>query len=92
MNHWQLQAMQEREASTAVAIPDPAEAELKTASRMMSEAIREIEKGSDLMAEAVAALDRFPMKYRVDSLVYDLERIMIDIGALSEIYGRGCRE
>ena len=45
MNLWQVQAMQERETSTAVAIPDPAEAELKTASRLMLDAIREIEKG-----------------------------------------------
>lgn len=92
MNLWQVQAMQERETSTAVAIPDPAEAELKTASRLMLDAIREIEKGSDLMAEAVAALDGYPMRYKVDSIVTDLERLMIGIGALAEIYGRGCRE
>lgn len=92
MNHWQLQAMQERDSATAVMIPDPAEAELKTASRLMSDAIREIEKGSDLMSEAVAALKGFPMQYKVDSIVTDLERLMIGIGALAETYGRGCRE
>ena len=90
MNLWQIKAMQERE--TAISIPDPAEAELKTASALMSDAIREIEKGSDLMAEAVSALKGYPMSYKVESMITDLERVMIEIGHLSEIYGRGCRE
>ena len=92
MNLWQIKAMQERDALTAVSIPDPAEAELKTASSLMSDAIREIEKGSDLMSEAVGVLKGFPMSYKVESMITDLERIMIEIGGLSEIYGRGVRE
>ncbi len=92
MNLWQIKAMQEREISSAVCVPDPAEAELKTASSLMSDAIREIEKGSDLMSEAVGVLKGFPMSYKVESMITDLERIMIEIGGLSEIYGRGVRE
>lgn len=90
MNLWQVNAMQERDM--IVPATDPAETELKTASSLMSDAIREIEKGSDLMSEAVGVLKGFPMSYKVDSIVTDLERIMIEIGSLSEIYGRGVRE
>ena len=95
MNGWQIQAMYERDTEALwerISAPDPAEKQMKAASKTMIEGCEFLNIATDRLYEAVAELYETPMADKVESIVNQIEDLRIDLKMLAEKYGKGVRE
>jgi len=95
MNGWQVQAMVEAAAMREwerINAPDPAEAQMKEASKMIRSGLDQIDSGLDWLNDAAVILGDTPMEDMVRSFIDSFEALAVDLKMLNKHYGRGERE